>query len=167
MANSEDFEINAALTNLPYSLAVAYEEEIGGIVWDCGSSNFKYFTIKKVLGSNPLLSTPTYYYSAGSYNGSYTTWKAYTLFSGSATNSVSIKKAGGYYYFYVNGVKLLKQSYSSISYNGVGFMAEDGKVKAGYIYIDQMGEKKSENSDVIQMNTESSGLHDCVRSLSR
>lgn len=167
MANSKDFEIDATLTNLPYSLAVAYEQEYGGIVWDCSASNFKYLVIQKQLGSNPALSTPTYYYSAGSYSGSYTVWQDYTTFSGSATNTISIKKAGGYYYYFINGVQVYKHSYSSISNDGVGFFAQDAKVKAGYLYLIQMGDKKSEKADVIQLVTGLSGINDIMRSVSK
>jgi len=167
VANEEDFEINTSLKNLPYAFAVAYDVLNAAIVWDCGDANFKYFVIRKELGSNPALSTPTYYYSTGSYDGSYTIWQSFTSFSGSDVNTISIKKANGYYYFFINDEQVFKQSYSSITYDGVGFFVDNATVRADYLYFDQMGDKKSEKTDLIQLIAGPEGKHDVISSVNK
>ncbi len=163
VANDEDFEINASLENLPYALAVAYDQLDAAIVWDSGDGNFKYFQIRKELGSNPALSTPSYYYSAGSYDGSYTTWESLTYFEGAAVNNISIKKANGYYYFFIDDIQVYKHSYSNITYDGIGFFADNATLKVDYLYFDQMGDKKSEKTNLIELIAGQGGKHDVVR----
>lgn len=162
VANEEDFEINVSLENLPYPIAVGYDELDAAIVWDCGNSNFKYFQIRKGLGLNPLLSTPTYYYSTGSFNGSYTTWQSLTSFEGVTVNNISIKKANGYYYFFINDIQVFKYSYSDISYDGLGFFVANAKVKVDYLYFDQMGDKKTERTNLIELISGNEGRHDVI-----
>lgn len=163
IANSEDFEINASLENLPYVFAVAYDVLSVALVWDCTSSNFKYFRIEKEFGENPALSTPTYSCSAGSYDGSWTSWGS-IQFSGSDVNTISIKKANGNYYFFVNDVmkEELKHSYSNITYDGIGFFVGNATAKIDYLYFDQMGDKKS---NLIELIAGQGGKHDVIRDI--
>ena len=102
----------------------------------------------------------------GSYNGSYTVWKDYTsVFPGSDLIVLSIKKGGGYYYFFINDVQVFKQSYTNITYTGVGFYISDATLHADYLYIDQKGEKKSAGIDLIKLIPGSNGKHDFVRAI--
>ena len=165
VANDEDFEINASLKNLPYVFAVAYDVLSVALVWDCSSSNFKYFRIEKELGENPALSTPTYSCSAGSYDGSWTSWGS-VQFSGSDVNTISLKKANGNYYFFVNDeMKVeLKHSFSNITYDGIGFFVGNATAKIDYLYFNQMGDKKS---NLIELITGQGGKHDFIRTVNK
>jgi hypothetical protein len=163
MANNKDYEINVRTQNLTYDTLAVNTDMIGGFLWDCGPSNFKYFGIKKNVPTDYPTSI-TYYYTIGSYNGSYTVWKNYTQFTGTAFNKLTIKKGSGYYYFFINDVQVYKQSYSNITYDGVGFYILDATLHADYLYIDQKGEKKSEMADFIKMIPASKGKRDFVRS---
>jgi hypothetical protein len=165
VANDNDFELNVSLDVNVYPLAYAGASGTAGILWDCGNSSFKYVGIKKEWVSNPAHSSPYYYYTAGSYNGSYTVWKDFTSFTGSDINKISIKKGNGYYYIFINDVQVHKQSYSSLSSDGIGFFAEDAKLKADSLYFDQMGDKKSKNIDMIQLTPGATGKYDVVRSV--
>lgn len=138
---SKDFEINTSIkldVNNPLNLASPVT--LGGLIWDSDDSNFKYFVIQKIPGSG---GTFTYQYTIGAYNGSYNTWKDFTSFTANASIKLSIKKANSKYYFFIDDVQVYSQDYSSISYEGVGFLIEDAVVKADYLYFDQKAYRKS------------------------
>jgi hypothetical protein len=165
-SNSKDFEINLSIQLQPYNDTLTNLSMSGGLLWDCDDSNFKYFGIKKVLGFvNRSQVGYIYSYTVGAYNGSYTIWKDYTTFTGTDFNKLTIKKGGGYYYFFINGVQVHKQSYTSITYDGIGFYLSNTTLHADYLYIDQKGEKKSIATDLIQMTPDSKGKKDFVRRL--
>jgi hypothetical protein len=152
--NSNDFEISTSIFNSSYSANVVLTADyIGGLIWDSDDTHFKYFGIKKHL----LMGTITYYYTIGSYSGSYSTWKDYTTFTGSASNKLTIKKGNGYYYFFINDIQVFKYSFSNLTYNGVGFFIQDASITADYLYFDQKGDGKSLSEDFVQMKPGESG----------
>ena len=161
MANSKDFEINLRIKNATYDASAANPDMIAGFIWDNASANFKYFGIKKSVPSGTT--TASYYCTAGSYSGSYTTWLSYTSFTGTDYNKLTIKKGGGNYYFYVNDIKVLKQAYSNITYDALGFYAQDAIISIDYLYIDQKTDKKTAGYDLIQWITEGGGIHDLIK----
>jgi len=145
---SKDFEINTSINldvNNPLNLSSPVT--LGGLVWDSDDTHFKYFIIRKNPGSG---GTFTYQYAIGAYSSSYTTWKDYTSFTAGASTKLSIKKANSKYYFFIDDVQVFSYDYSTISYEGVGFLVEDGIVKADYLYFDQKAYRKSAETDELK-----------------
>jgi hypothetical protein len=166
IANSKDFEISTRLMNLPYSVIAINASYIVGFVWDCSSTNFKYFGIKRQIGSS-LLAPDVFYYTVGSYNGSYTVWKDYTVCAGTYNSTLTIKKANGYYYFFVDDIQVFKYSYSNLTYDALGFYVDNATLKVNYIHLKQQGDKKSAETDLIQMTSGLGGSQDITRSASK
>ena len=63
MANNKDFEIDAKIQIKPYNSLTDSTNMVAGLLWDCGTSNFKYFGIKKniIAGSYTTMRLLLYY----------------------------------------------------------------------------------------------------------
>jgi hypothetical protein len=148
---SKDFEISTEIKISVYNpLNLASPVTLGGLIWGCDDTHFKYFAVNKVAASG---GSYTYQYTLGEYSSSYTTWKSYTAFTAKDSTKLTIKKANSKYYFFVDDVQVYTKDYSTLSYDGVGFLVEDATVKADFIYIDQKDYKKSANVETVDLKS--------------
>lgn len=158
---SKDFEISTSVklaVNNPLNLTSPVT--LGGLLWDSDDTHFKYFVVNKVAASG---GTFTYQYTIGAYSSGYTTWKSYTAFTAKDSTKLTIKKANSKYYFFLDDVQVYTKDYTSITYDGVGFMIEDATVKASYLYIDQKDYKKSADTEIKELRSLPGG-HSIIKS---
>jgi len=148
---SKDFELSTEIKISVYNpLNLASPVTLGGLLWDSDDTHFKYFAVNKVAAT---AGTYTYQYTIGEYSSSYTTWKSYTAFTAKDSTKLTIKKAKSKYYFFVDDVQVYSKDYSSITYDGVGFLIEDATVKADFLYIDQKDYKKSADVETEELKS--------------
>ncbi|MFO7923887.1 MAG: hypothetical protein R6U58_09370 [Bacteroidales bacterium] len=164
--SDRDFEITAMIKHTPFELLIIDDELLGGLVWDSDDENFKFFGVlrrhKRGI-SDP--SSSEFYYIIGNYDGSFTTWKTYTQFTGEDYNKLSIKKGDGYYYFFINDVQIHKQSYPGLTREGVGFFVQNATMRVDWLTIEQKGDKKSGQEENIEWMSPAKGEHTTVRSI--
>ncbi|MBK9391442.1 MAG: hypothetical protein IPN68_15120 [Bacteroidetes bacterium] len=163
---NKDWEIKTCINISSYGGFVSFGVSmVGGLTWNSDDSHFNFFLVKKVqtLDRYSLGIANSYSYQVGKYDGSYTILQDYTTFSGSDSLRLSIKKANDKYYFFINNNQVYSSTYSSVSYDGVGFIVADSRIKADYLYIDQKDFKKASPHEFIEMKSLPGG-HSIIRS---
>jgi len=162
---SKDFEISTMVKISGYGLVPFGSYIYGGLIWNADDTHFRYFLVRK----NATLDLPSRpkgyscYYQIGQFDGDYTTWKDYTLFSGKDSTILTIKKAGSKMYFFVDGTQVYSRDYSSISYDGIGYLIENATVSSSYLYIDQKDYKKNAQNEFREMKSLPGG-HSIIKS---
>ena len=163
---SKDFEISSRIKIYSYMpLTPLSTVSTGGIIWNADDSHFRYFVVKETYTIDRTLKSKssTYSYQIGQYDGGYTIWKDFTTFTGKDSTKLTIKKANSKLYFFIDDVQVYSRDYTTISYDGVGFLIEDATVKADFLYIDQKDYKKSTDAEIIQLKSLPGG-HSIIRS---
>jgi hypothetical protein len=164
---SKDFELSTSIKIYPFNpLNILGSTYSGGLIWNADDSHFRYFVVKKISTRVGPSFSYTYSYQIGTYDGSYTIWKDYTSFTGTDSIKLTIKKANSTFYFFINDSQVYTHSYSSTTYDGVGFIVEDSKIMAAYLYIDQKDYKKSGDTETIKMKSLPGG-HNVIRSFKK
>jgi len=162
---SKDFEISTCIKISTYGLVAIGSSIYGGLIWNTDDTHFRYFLIRKTYSRDLTLKSKSYTYSyqIGQYDGGYTTWLDYTTFAGKDSTKLTIKKANSKLYFFVDDVQVYSRDYTTISYDGLGFLVEDATIKADYLYIDQKDYKKSADAEIIKLRSLPGG-HSIIRS---
>ena len=114
---SKDFEISTEIkisVNNPLNLSSPVT--LGGLIWGCDDTHFKYFAVNKVAASG---GSYTYQYTLGEYSSGYTTWKSYTAFTGTDSTKLTIKKANSKYNFFVDDVQVSVQNLLQLKANSM------------------------------------------------
>ncbi len=167
--STKDFEISTSVKIASYQELVTTSTYVyGGLIWNTDDTHFRYFIVRKgyTLDRSYKSKGATYSYAIGEYSGGYTTWKDYTSFTGKDSTKLSIKKAGSKCYFFVDDAQVYSRDYSTISYEGVGFLIQDATVKADFLYIDQRTYKSAPNIEIIELKSLPGG-HSILRSFSK
>jgi hypothetical protein len=154
--SSKDFEISTKIWINSYNpLNQLFPEAIGGLIWSADDTHFSYFAVKQSTVLDKVYKSKSYVYSyqIGKYDGDYTIWKDYTIFTGTDSTKLTIKKANSKFYFFVNDFQVYSRSYSSTTYDGIGFLIQNSTVSANYLYIDQKDYKKSADAEIIEMKS--------------
>jgi hypothetical protein len=150
-----DFEISTSLKIYGYGLVGLGTSLIGGLIWNSDDNHFRYFVVKKVYALEKVYKSKSYAYSysIGQFDGSYTTWKDYTTFAGKDSTKLTIKKANGNLYFFVDDVQVYSHDYTTISYDGVGYLIQNSTIEADYLFIDQKDYKKSSETEFKELKS--------------
>ncbi|HNX79589.1 MAG TPA: hypothetical protein PKJ24_06885 [Prolixibacteraceae bacterium] len=129
-AFSEDFEIETSIWIQSIYQSNAEVKNFAGLVWNRNESSSRYFMStydKKVLigASESSQTTP------------WKNWENSPLLLGTY-NKLTLRKVGGYFYFFINEKFLYKRDVESVSYPGVGFRVSDCKVYIDYLYFSRL-----------------------------
>ena len=163
---SKDFEISTSIKISSYMPLIPLSTvSTAGIIWNADDSHFRYFVVKETYTIDRTLKSKSssYSYQIGQYDGGYTIWKDFTSFTGKDSTKLTIKKANSKLYFFIDDVQVYSRDYTTISYDGVGYVIEDATVKADFLYIDQKDYKKDLPHELKEMKSLPGG-HSMVRS---